>query len=467
MIFALLSLIAAHGMTCPEASEEQCLAILIQEFRGARYLDAAQGFGELLDTEQAPTQRTKIAYYQAKSLYALEMYQSAAHYFEEVVLVGPKDPYFKYALPHLVDIARWSGNNHDLTGLARKIPPEAYPRRAKNHLYYVQAREILDQGRLDDAAHYLGQISAKSELYVHTQYLTGVIHLQRGKIRSARDSFRAALVAAPAPTSANQLARTNATLDLAEIAIARLYYALTRYEQASWIYEQIPPTSTQGSSARLEGAWALFMLHDDAGALKALDRIDEAVTSPKKRAKLLDKQRAHEIVWPDFLPSTEILRALVHVSRCEYAEAERILTAFEAEYESLPDVLHDRQLTDDQLFERWLAPDASQRGAIDARLLRSGKLRAFVDNIAMIDRERQRIGAQKQEWRDGVGADLLGHLTDDEARYRDVAVEILKEELVELEAEVADLLKQAGTLRSEVAKMRGSGYEFARQCGDH
>ena len=96
---------------------------LIRLYRAKKILTASKGFFDLIEKDQYPEQTSKLHYYLAKCLYELEMYHSAQHYFMQVVRKGPRNPYFKYALPKLVAIAKLTGNDAELMRIVHKIAP--------------------------------------------------------------------------------------------------------------------------------------------------------------------------------------------------------------------------------------------------------------------------------------------------------------------------------------------------------
>ena len=105
---------------------------LIANYRAQKYLTASKGLYDIFRDDTYPEHRTKVAYYLAKSLYDMGMYHGAQRYFLEVVRGGPSNPYFKYALPRLVAIAKHTGNDAELLRFVDKVPPESFPRQAKN-----------------------------------------------------------------------------------------------------------------------------------------------------------------------------------------------------------------------------------------------------------------------------------------------------------------------------------------------
>ena len=103
----------------PEEGEEsgtdpRIIKECIELYRAKKPLTSSKCFFDLLESDEFPEARSKLYYYMAKSLDDLELYHGAQHYYMQVVRRGPKDPYFKYALPKLVAIAEYTGNDIEL-----------------------------------------------------------------------------------------------------------------------------------------------------------------------------------------------------------------------------------------------------------------------------------------------------------------------------------------------------------------
>ncbi|MCB9761387.1 MAG: hypothetical protein H6739_16210 [Alphaproteobacteria bacterium] len=162
----------------------------VEMYRARKPLGASKLLYDMLDDGTCPEQTTKVHYYLARALLDLEMYHSAQYYFMQVVQRGPADPYFKHALPKVVAIARYTGDDSELLRIVPRIPPEEYPRQAKNHLYYLMGVRLYDQDKLSDARNYFAQISTKSDLYLKSKYFEGVIYNRQGRLKSAVKSFR-------------------------------------------------------------------------------------------------------------------------------------------------------------------------------------------------------------------------------------------------------------------------------------
>ena len=162
---------------------------LIRLYRAKKILTASKGFFDLIEKDQYPEQTSKLHYYLAKCLYELEMYHSAQHYFMQVVRKGPRNPYFKYALPKLVAIAKLTGNDAELMRIVHKIALNHSLDRPKSSVL-PDGRKLYAKGELASSVKYFQQISSKSDLYLRSKFFEGTIHHERGKYKSAVKAFR-------------------------------------------------------------------------------------------------------------------------------------------------------------------------------------------------------------------------------------------------------------------------------------
>ena len=135
-----------------------CSSDLVKLYRANKVLTASKGFYDLLESNEYPEYESKINYYLGKSLYDLGMLHGAQHHFMEVVRKGPSNTYFKYALPKMVGIARITGNDIELLRIVDKIDPEAYPRQAKNYLFYLMGRTLYKNGDLASASKFFQSV---------------------------------------------------------------------------------------------------------------------------------------------------------------------------------------------------------------------------------------------------------------------------------------------------------------------
>jgi len=429
---------------------------LIQEFRNKKYLTASKGLYDLVADNTYPDQNTKIKYYLAKSLYELGMYHGAQHYYMEVVRKGPKNPYFKYALPRMIEIAERTGNDAELLRIVAKIPPESFPRQAKNHLYYLMGRKLYEKDELSGSAQYFRQISAKSPLYLRSKYFEGIIHNERGKLKSAVMAFREVMTTTPPPASdARQAKEIEDLKDLALLNVARVYFGLERFKNADNYYAMVDRESTYWPESLYERAWTNFWQQDLNLTLGLLLTVESPYFNQS-----------------EYIPEITVLRALTFFNLCEYDEVDRILQGFENETKPIVAEMtafvdqykskEDQKLAD-QAFDAYFTdahPTSQLEKAMFVRMLRNRDLAAYVFHLNMMDEEVAEIDAQKGVWKTTIGDALKKQIEKDRQRYKRRAGIALLKEMARQTESLEDLLIQSEIIRFEVVDAQRQDYEF-------
>lgn len=439
------------------------IKMAIKQFRAKKPLTASAIFYRLLQEGQYPEQETKINYYLGRCLEDLEMYHTAQYHYLQVVKKGTSNPYFNYALPKLVKIARYTGDDTELQKIVSKIPPEAFPRDAKNHLYYLLGVRAYDEANLSDARKYFGQVSTKSPLYLKSEYFRGVIYNQQGKLKSAVRSFRDVYrEEVEVYNDTRYLREVEELKDLALINVARIYYGIERYDEAGKYYDLVSRDSDYWPEALFENAWANFMrnnLNDTLGQLLT-------VKSPF-------------YVNDQWLPEATLLRALTFFNLCEYKEVEKILLKFENDHRPMRGEMRDfvkaysseenRKLSDeawDAYFGKEGKKDSVLPKTLFNRVLQNKDLSGIVRHMDVMEEELALIDKQNPKWRDQLGPYLQKIIEADRQKYKKRAGLLLLKEMARQANTVDDLLTQSEIVRFEVVDAQRVDYVYKAQSGD-
>jgi len=418
----------------------------ITAYNAKKPLTASLMLTELLQEGTYPDKESKILYYLGRSLYDLGMYHSAQYYFIEVLKKGTSNPYFKYALPKLVTIAKYTGDESDLMRIVAKIPPEEYPKSARNQLYYLLGMKYYNNNELSQARTYFDQISERSELYSRSQYLEGVIYNKQGKFKSAVRAFTAVAKYKGEAATQQELDDLNNLRDLALMNVARIYYSIERFDDANAWYTYVGHQSPYWAQAEFESSWANFMRGDLNLTLGQL----LTVQSPY--------YMEHE-----FLPEAYVLKALTFFQLCKLEDITRILGEFEGTYKPIHEEMKaflQQYATDegkklaDQAFDRYFGQDAAPTvlpKSLFGYILRNQEFSGLVDHLALLDREETLIDEQKTQWKDGVGTQLHKIISEDRERLKQRAGRVMLQEMAGLSAYLGDLLTQSQIIKFEVA----------------
>jgi tetratricopeptide (TPR) repeat protein len=429
----------------------------IEAYKANKPLGASKMLFDLLEEGSCPDQTSRMHFYLARALYDLEMYHSSQYYFMQVVKKGPANPYFKHALPKVVAIARYTGDDSELMRVVPHIPPEEYPRRAQNYLYYLMGVRLYEKDELSEARRYFGQISTKSDVYLKSKYFEGVIYNKQGRLKSAVRSFRDVITDADKVDlyTEDELREVERLTDLSLVNVARIYYSIERYDEANTYYSLVPRESEFWPQSLFESAWANFMLNDLNTTLGQI----LTVQSP-----FYDDE--------EFIPEAQILRALTFFNLCEYSQVERELLQFEGEVRPMHTELTDfvkqynskegRKLAD-QAFDAYFGgvqKDTVLPKSMFKRFLRNQDLYSLVRHLQLMDEEERKIEAQKALWRDSVGVHLKDVIEKDRRRYKQRAGLVMLKEMAVMANYLGDLLTQSEIIRFEVVSAKRGELEY-------
>jgi TolA-binding protein len=439
------------------ARDPEKLDDAIRQYKAKKPLSASFALHDLLKDNTYPEKESKILYYMGMSLYDLKMYHTAQYYFIEVLKKGTGNPYFKYALPKLVSIAKYTGDVSDLQKVVEKISPEDYPRSARSQLYYLRGLQYYEEDRLSDAKKMLQQVSEKSDLYTRATYLVGVIDNKQGKLKSAVRSFREIAQSKPDAPTLQELESLDKLRELSALNIARIYYGIAQFDQAKEFYSQVPRDSVYWAEAQFEMAWTSFMLSDLNYTLGEILTVESPYYAD------------HE-----FVPEATVLRALTYFNLCQFDDVERTLKEFESTYTPVHTELKDtlkaysteegRKLSD-QAYERYFESkgDTVLPKSLFLHLLRDQELAGLVQHLALLDTEEQIILSQKSQWKTAVGEELMKVIAESRERLKKRAGRALLRNMVSVTKQLGDLIGQAQIIQFEVVDARRADYTYRMQ----
>ena len=429
----------------------------IKLLRAKKPLTASYQLFKMLDDGKYPDQESKIHYYLARSLTDLEMYHTAQYYYLQVIKKGPGDAYFNYALPKMVAIAKYTGDDSDLARIVAKLPPERFPRQAKNHLHYLLGVQYYNDQELSLARENFGKVSSKSSFYLKSRYIEGVIFNEQEKYKSAvrafRDVYREDMDIYNDP---RELLTVNNLKDLSLINIASIYYGIERYGESSSYYQKVDRRSDYWAESLFRDGWSHFMVGDLNVTLGKILTVESPFYS--------DTQ---------FIPEATILKALTYFNLCEYNQVEDIIADFEADYKPMKDEItsfltdyetREQRKLADQAWNRYFGEDTNGQTVLPqayfSRVLRNKDLSGIVRHLEIMDNELVKINSQKPQWRDTIGNHLKKILEKDQSRYEKRAGRLLIAEMERQNFMLTDLISQAQIIAFEVVDAQRLDYEF-------
>lgn len=279
-------------------------------------------------------------YYLAISLYRLKLYQSSYALFS-LVAATPDHAKFNETLLWLAKLATQLPEPADIIEQVGRYSDKeiaTFDNEQQRELFfqlnYLLGRYKYRNRQFEDAIRLFNKVGESSEYYVHSQFFAGTSYVQLRKSVPAVKAFQRAAAAVEAGTQGiEDEARVR---DLAYLSMARTYYSASikldpetnapsvdsqKLSAAVKYWNQIDTSSEYWLDALFEESWAYFM----AGQYpKALGNI-HTLQSP---------------YFPGaFYPESEILKAVIYFSNCNYEAATTVVARFNKRYVPIQDEL--------------------------------------------------------------------------------------------------------------------------------
>jgi TolA-binding protein len=306
----------AQGVDELSAIMEQAQNALVSGRRSeatSLLLDALEGprFREFSEFPQHRTATLMLA----DLLLGEHALKSAQRHVDALLLQGLESEAFGPAYRRAIDIALARG---DLAASAQHLEtlvPGALPEDARNELHYLKALAAYERGDLGTAFHELKIVTKRSRFYASSQYLLGAIAAKSKNFKEAEARFCSITEAGKDEAFSFYIdGRFFPVRDLAQLGLGRVAHETGRADDAFYYYFQVPNDSRRVSEALFEAAWASYEGNDHDAALDSLDQL---------RARYPRSPYSAEAA---------VLRGYVHLSRCEFSEAEKHLLSFERNF---------------------------------------------------------------------------------------------------------------------------------------
>jgi tetratricopeptide (TPR) repeat protein len=225
-----------------------------------------------------------------------EQHLSASRHYREIVDHGMQAPYDAYigrALSRLVDISIRTQHTDVLDYVFSKIN-QLPPSDASGSLQYARGKAYLARGDLASARGALDTVGRTSEYAHQGAYVLGVASMKEALAKAppeakpgekagpqqAAERFSAAIeqfhkvTQLPADSDAHRH-----VIDLAWMAIGRLFYETENYLDAAEAYSHVDRSSPEFNDMLYELAWVYVRLGDNQRAQRALEVL--SVTAPE------------------------------------------------------------------------------------------------------------------------------------------------------------------------------------------
>jgi TolA-binding protein len=241
--------------------------------------------------------------------------KSAQRHIDGLLAQGNEHEAFGPAYRRAVDIALARGDLADSAAHLEKLVTGALPEDAKNELHYLKALAAYERGDQGTAESELKVVTKRSRFFASSQYLLGAIAAKNKNFKEAEARFCSIAGAGKDDAFSFYIdGRFFPVRDLAQLGLGRVAHETGRADDSFYYYFQVPNDSRRVSEALFEAAWASYEGNDHDAALDSLDQL---------RARFPRSPYSAEAA---------VLRGYVHLSRCEFSEAEKHLLGFERNF---------------------------------------------------------------------------------------------------------------------------------------
>jgi hypothetical protein len=229
-------------------------------------------------------------------------------------------PYARRAVRRLAEVALETKDYAAGIDDLKTVPLNA-PEEVRGEVAYVTGRAREAAGDADGALAAFAQVPQTSRFWSQATYLSGLVQVERGRMREAENLF--CKVADPnrqdrsTPVFADE--RFFAVRDLARLALGRVAHEGGRNDDARYYYYLVPRDSDRLAEALYEAATTRYEKKDYEGARELLDELKA----------LKAHHRYEDEAW--------ILDAYIDLALCRFPEADAKLVAFLRRYEPARD----------------------------------------------------------------------------------------------------------------------------------
>ena len=277
--------------------------------------------------------QTDSEWYLSECLFELENYILAEEAYQSIMDQGPGHPFFADAVRRQLELYGITGQGekfykvYETFIVSNRVPPT-------DLVKYTVAKSFYRQGELARAKSLLQDVPEGSMFFGRARYIMGVMLVVDGQLADAILEFE------KVSTSSINTAEDREVVDLANLALGRLYYEQGDLSQSSSYYQKIGRTSPYFADALYEISWTFIKDGDYPAALQSVEIFLLGFPDHRYSAELrllqghLNMKEAqydsalqnYESIVDDYTPVEEALAA---ISRDEYKPTEWFNTLVE------------------------------------------------------------------------------------------------------------------------------------------
>lgn len=410
--------------------------------KSGKYLSAAESLLTLSKEPNIEISKARIKYLLGLSLMEMNLNQTSAFQFVEVIRSGDST-WTKPAIEKLLIVTDRLGDETLLNFAIQRVEISQIPAKNREMLYYRLAEIKHKAGLYKEAVEYYGKITSQSRYYYNALYNMGLAMAEDNQPDAAIQTFQRLLKsrAKSRVTDNNRVA--------AQMAIARTYYQKQDWAKSIEAYSKIPRDHSEWHAALFESTWAMLR-------------------AARFRSTLSNFQSLHSSYYEDaYLPETLLLRAIVYLYICQYDEMEKVLGLYENQYgPALRKLTPFIESTNLDVFYQEIAktfqlkndPESRVKFAIPYNILRhvadEGDVRRTYAYIKKINDEKRLVEDTNSIRNSSVGAYAARVLGTRISSAKATLGEQVKFHLTAVKTELTDLSEQSGFIRYEMINGR-------------
>jgi tetratricopeptide (TPR) repeat protein len=276
-------------------------------FSVGRYDEAALMLYDVVQHGKRERDYDTAIYYLAESLFQKGDKVAARTYYTQLIAeVGPSSRFYQQSLERLIELSlvlRDPTGVEDWLAALDRVPADK--RRAS--VPYVRGKYAFSLDQYDEALRWFGEVPKTSEYSFQSQYFTAVVHVAQKDLGKATQVFTDLLQRQPKSNDDRRV------IELAQLALGRLYYEREQPSKAIDSYLLIDRKSDLFDEALYEVAWVYVKGKEFDKALRALELL--ALTDPTSSK----------------LPTVRILEGNLRIRKAQTINANRVMGMVQTE----------------------------------------------------------------------------------------------------------------------------------------
>ena len=308
----------------------------------------------------------------------------------------------------------------------------------RDQLYYLLGRFHYTKANWKDALELLSAVPDKSEYFTKSKFLEGMTYVRQQQAGQGKEAAKPASEAFKAILRKAKESPDKSSVEfeeLANLSLARTFYALGQYPLAVKYYDKVDRDSPEWLPSLFESSWAQFQMDGDSRALGNIHTLN---------APYFENE---------FYPESLILKAVIYFQRCNYTRAMEAVNEFNATYPGLKKDIDAvvAKYPDNAEFYSYALKIRDGESGLGERVQRAAEgalsdktLVKSLDYVAELDRELKQVEKSDPAWKStAIAGNILQDLTLQKSLAANDSGTLARDRLKRLSSEIQELVKQA------------------------